>query len=168
MALGAGGRFDEIVQTVVRKQKTSGIMWERVDPEKGTLQLYAYKTRKWRTIFVPAVVALLMRRQAEGLGIATHAFDVRDHNLRKALKAVSTACEIPYGRKTDGGWSPHDLRHTCLSYLLHAGVDIATVRDFAGHSIVVETSRYVHATDSSRRHAGEVSAGLIGDATGAS
>jgi hypothetical protein len=49
-----------------------------------------------------------------------------------------------------------------------AGVDVATVRDFAGHSSVVETSRYVHATDSSRRRAGEVSAGLIGDATGAS
>jgi integrase len=168
VALGAGGRFDEIVPTVVRKQKTSGIMWDRIDTEKGTLQLYSYKTRKWRTILVPAVVELLLRRKAEGRGTATHAFDVRDHNLRKAFRAVSRACQIPYGRKVANGWSPHDLRHTCLSYLLHAGADIATVRDFAGHASIVETSRYVHATDASRLLAAQASADLISMAAGIS
>lgn len=168
VALGAGGRFDEIVPTVVRKREmTSGIQWERIDAEKGTLQLYSYKTRKWRTILVPAVVELLMRRKAEGRGTATHAFDVRDHNLRKAFRAVSRACRIPYGRKAANGWSPHDLRHTCLSHLLHAGADIATVRDFAGHASIVETSRYVHATDASRLLAAQASAALIANATGA-
>ncbi|MBA3322499.1 MAG: site-specific integrase [Pyrinomonadaceae bacterium] len=161
VALGAGGRFDEIAPTVVRKQKTSGIMWERIDPEKGTLQLYFYKTKKWRVILVPAVVELLMRRKAEGRGTDSHAFDMRDHNIRKAFRTVSRACEIPYGRKTTGGWSPHDLRHTCLSYLLHSGVDIATVRDFAGHASIVETSRYVHSTDASRLLAAQASATLI-------
>lgn len=60
VALGAGGRFDEIVPTVVRKETTSGIMWERIDTERHTIQLYSYKTKKWRTILVPAVVELLI------------------------------------------------------------------------------------------------------------
>jgi integrase len=168
-ALGAGGRFDEIVPTVVRKREmTSGIMWDRIDAERQTLQLYSYKTKKWRTILVPAVVELLMRRKAEGRGTATHAFSMRDHNIRKAFRAVSRACGIPYGRKAAGGWSPHDLRHTCLSYLLHAGADIATVRDFAGHASIVETSRYVHSTDASRLLAAQASAALIANATGVS
>ncbi|MCP9494056.1 MAG: tyrosine-type recombinase/integrase [Pyrinomonadaceae bacterium MAG19_C2-C3] len=161
IALGAGGRFDEIVSTVVRKQQTSGIMWNRIHIKAGTIDLYAYKTKKWRTILVPAVVELLMKRKAEGLGSATHAFAIRDHNIRKTLETISTECGIPYGRKVEGGWSPHDLRHTCLSFLLHSGVDIATVRDFAGHASITETSRYVHATDSSRLLAAQASASLI-------
>ncbi len=161
-ALGAGARFDEIVPTVVRgREQTSGILWDRVHPENGTVELYAYKTKKWRTILVPSVVELLMRRKTEGRGSATHAFTMRDHNIRKALREASRACEIPYGRKVAGGWSPHDLRHTCLSFLLHAGADIATVRDFAGHASIVETSRYVHATDASRLLAAQASANLI-------
>ncbi len=169
VALGAGGRFDEIVPTVVRKREmTSGIMWDRINAEKGTLQLYAYKTKKWRTILVPAVVELLMKRKEEGRGNETHAFDIRDHNIRKAFRSVSRACGIPYGRKVAGGWSPHDLRHTCLSFLLHSGADIATVRDFAGHASITETSRYVHATDSSRLIAASASAALIANARGLS
>lgn len=161
VALGAGGRFDEIVATVARKENTSGIMWNRVNPKNGTIDLHAYKTKKWRTILVPAVVELLMRRKADGLGSDTRAFDLRDHKIRKIFKRASLACEIPYGRKVEGGWTPHDLRHTCLSYLLHSGIDIATVRDFAGHASVVETSGYVHSTDSSRRLAAQASASLI-------
>lgn len=164
-ALGTGGRFDEIVPTVVRgREQTSGILWERVHPQTGTLELYAYKTKKWRTILVPAVVELLVKRKAEGRGSATHAFTMRDHNIRKVLRTASRACEIPYGRKVAGGWSPHDLRHTCLSYLLHAGADIATVRDFAGHASIIETSRYVHATDARRQLAAQASAALIANA----
>lgn len=162
VTLGAGGRFDEIVPTVVRKREmTSGIMWDRIDTARGTLQLYSYKTKKWRAVLVPAVVELLMKRKTEGRGTATHAFDMRDHNIRKAFREASRTCGIAYGRKTDGGWSPHDLRHTCLSYLLHAGVDIATVRDFAGHASITETSRYVHSTDASRLLAAQASANLI-------
>lgn len=41
--------------------------------------------------------------------------------------------------------TPHDCRHTCLSRLVAAGVDVRTVRDFAGHESVQTTERYMHA-----------------------
>lgn len=36
----------------------------------------------------------------------------------------------------------HDLRHTCASWLVQAGVPIYTVKDFLGHSSVAVTQRY--------------------------
>ncbi|MDQ3649827.1 MAG: tyrosine-type recombinase/integrase [Acidobacteriota bacterium] len=66
-------------------------------------------------------------------------------------------------RRLDG----YDLRHTCLTNLLQQGVDLATVRDWAGHHSITETSKYVHATAESRRRAAAVSTGLVQLATGA-
>lgn len=38
----------------------------------------------------------------------------------------------------------HDLRHTCASWLVQAGVPLMTVRDFLGHSTIAMTQRYAH------------------------
>lgn len=38
----------------------------------------------------------------------------------------------------------HDLRHTCASWLVQAGVPIYTVAEFLGHSSVTVTKRYAH------------------------
>lgn len=38
----------------------------------------------------------------------------------------------------------HDLRHTCASWLVQAGVPLLTVRDFLGHSTIAVTQRYAH------------------------
>ena len=44
----------------------------------------------------------------------------------------------------------HDMRHTFCTRLLQAGVDVATVRDLAGHSDLSVTSVYLHSGPASR------------------
>lgn len=39
---------------------------------------------------------------------------------------------------------PHDLRHTCASWLIQAGADLMHVRDMLGQSSVTVTQRYAH------------------------
>jgi integrase len=152
IALVSGGRFDEILVTVKRQNiKTAGIKWTDINKAEGTVRLFSCKVGgKERIIYCPPAVEILLERKKAKLGNNIHAFTCRDYKLREIFEEVSEECEIPYGQKTPGGWTVHDLRHTCLTNLLQAGVDLASVRDFAGHASIVETGRYVHTTINSK------------------
>jgi len=47
-----------------------------------------------------------------------------------------------FGRDAGVSLSSHSLRHTCLTRLVRAGVDIVTVAEIAGHSRLETTRRY--------------------------
>lgn len=162
IALGSGGRFDEIIPVVIRRDMaTAGIKWTDINKNRGTVKFFSGKTGKERIVYVPVVVDILMERKKAKLGNNLHAFYCRDHWIRKVFANVSKKCNIPYGQRIPGGWTVHDLRHTCLTHLLQNGVDLATVRDFAGHSSIGETSKYVHATEKSKSILAHAASSLI-------
>jgi len=143
ISLGAGTRMDEVL----------GLTWDRVDWERKSINVYSSKTKKTRTLQVPGVVEVLKKRKKEHLGSATHVFARRDHWFRKVFKRVATQNNLRFGQNVEGGFTLHDLRHTAATNLIHAGVDLATVRDFLGHHSIVETSRYVHPSPDSWKKA---------------
>lgn len=166
VALGCGGRFDEMVPVVEREDRsTAGIKWTDVNKHFKTLRLFSHKTGKERILHVPAVVEILLQRKADKLGDEIHVFTCRDHWIRSVFKQASVICGLAYGQRVKGAWTVHDLRHTCLTNLLQSGVDLATVRDFAGHHSIVETSKYVHPTAKSKQLAASASSTLVGLAT---
>jgi integrase len=71
---------------------------------------------------------------------------------------------------TAGGRTIHDLRHTAICIWIVSGVDLATVRAWAGHSDLSITSRYVHYLGSAadRASLARLNAGLASPADGPS
>ena len=68
------------------------------------------------------------------------------YDLRKAWEAARKAAGLSHVR-----W--HDLRHTCASWYVQAGVPLLVVRDLLGHSTMATTQRYAHLAHENLRDA---------------
>lgn len=62
---------------------------------------------------------------------------IGDRQLKESWAAAREACGLGHVR-----W--HDLRHTCASWLVQAGVPLHTVGEFLGHTSTAMTRRYAH------------------------
>jgi len=76
--------------------------------------------------------------------------------LYEIIKKACETCGIPYGRFKPGGIILHDNRHTWISRLAQAGIDLATIADFSGHSTKEMVLHYSHAGPESRKRAMDV------------
>ena len=128
-----GGRMAELLR----------MRWEESDVRFGTVKLYSSKTKKWRTIKALSAATLIANRKAAGQGGTTRVLTHPDHWYRDILGQASESVGIRYGQRVPGGWTTHDLRHTCLTNLAIAGVPINGIKEYAGHASIVETQKYL-------------------------
>jgi len=74
-----------------------------------------------------------------------------------AKKPVAEARKAHDGAVRRSGISPpfrlYDLRHTALTRMAMAGIDLPTLKELAGHSQIQMTMRYVHPTPEHKRRA---------------
>lgn len=61
--------------------------------------------------------------------------------IKRLVEKAQTICPSLQERQI----SPHTLRHTCAMHLLQAGVDLATIQSWLGHSSLNTTHQYVEA-----------------------
>lgn len=66
-------------------------------------------------------------------------------DFAKHLKALIIATENT--ELIDKGITPHSLRHSIATHLLHGGMDIETIQQFLGHSHLDTTEIYTHLLD---------------------
>jgi integrase len=134
LALMTGARFAEI-----RRMK-----WDESSTRFGTVKLKATKTGgRVRTNRVPAAAQLIARRREAKLGGPVRVLTKEYEWFKDTLKTVSESLDIPYGQRVQGGWTIHDLRHTCLSNLALEGMPLHAIKEFAGHRNISETVRYL-------------------------
>jgi integrase len=67
-------------------------------------------------------------------------------DLRRQWEAAREANGLPFVR-----W--HDLRHTCASWLVQAGVPIVVVKELLNHKTIATTMRYAHLANENLRDA---------------
>lgn len=135
--------FQLALITAGRMAELKRMRWEECDARFGTVKLYSSKTKKWRTIKAPSAATLITSQKLAGAGGGTRVLTRPDHWYRDALKMASESVGIRYGQKVPGGWTIHDLRHTCLTNLAMAGVPINGIKEYAGHASIVETQKYL-------------------------
>lgn len=134
LALMTGGRFAEL-----RRMK-----WDESSARFGTVKLKAVKTGgRVRTNKVPGAAQLIAQRREAKLGGPVRVLTREYEWFKDTLRTVSESLEILYGQRVPGGWTIHDLRHTCLSNLALDGMPLHAIKEFAGHRNISETLRYL-------------------------
>jgi integrase len=156
--------------TGLRWSELAGLHRHHYNPLKGTLtveQGRVYhagrmidgptKNRKTRTVplmpgITEALNALLAAQPIDGGPIfrSIHGKLLRHPYFDgRVYKPAAVRAGLGQYVKIDGqdrwqGVRFHDLRHSCLSWLLNGGMDIHEVKDWAGHSSITTTQLYAH------------------------
>ncbi|MDZ7337390.1 MAG: site-specific integrase [candidate division KSB1 bacterium] len=150
LGLYAGLRLGEIL----------GLRWRDVDFGANTLTVSGEraKTRKTRTVnLAPQLRKVLLDSVRRG------DFVVCKGN-GKAYKTGRTLWRRLTKRAGLRDATPHALRHTFATGLLHGGVDLFTIQELGGWSSVQMVRRYAHVTVDAKRQAVEKLGALIGRA----
>jgi integrase len=154
MCLLTGSRVGEI----------SALRWSQIDFDAKILQIYGRKNRFKTAKTVrylelnPTIEAILIERKtADKFGefVFCHSGNsVTDYY--PIMKSAAQSVGVPYGRYTSGGFVTHDARHTAVTRMLQAGVDLSTIGAITGHSDTQLILHYSHATRESRKVATSV------------
>lgn len=155
-----GLEFEFAILTSSRRKEVVMLKWTDYVPSQNLLKIKRWKTSKKGaekiTNFSPLpqrVLEILKIRRAQSSGDYIFSKDGRDTNgYREALELACGKLGIPYGRFTDGGLTFHDTRHTFVSRLVNAGIDIETVRELSGLSRDM-ILRYAHSSSEQKRRA---------------
>lgn len=126
--------------TGCRRSETYGLLWEKVDLERGEAVVIA-KGGKEKIVFLSAEArAVLARCPHHGPRV----FDPT--NGRKIFDAALKKAKI-------GEFTWHDLRHTHATWLRQAGAALEIVQRSLGHAKITTTQRYAHVDDQEVRDA---------------
>jgi len=136
--------FQAALATGMRRGELLAMRWDWIDLQNGQISLPAKATKNGRARHVP--ISQDMREVLE------RARDRAESGLpvfhRKGRAIPETTVQYKFDLATDKAGiedlHPNDLRHTCASWLVMAGVDLYTVATILGHRNLKMTQRYAH------------------------
>jgi site-specific recombinase XerD len=126
--------FDIALHTGMRRSEQYGMQWEAVDFRNRIITVPKSKNGDVRYVRMNSRVTMILSALRNVNG-ARNVFTI--HNPRSWFDPAVKAASIK-----DFSW--HCLRHTFISRLVMAGVDLRTVQELAGHKNIAMTCRYAH------------------------
>lgn len=152
-----------LVRTGARVSEAVGVNRRDLRLEGAPQVLLRGKGSKERVIPIAAEFARVLAQMAHIRHLAPHADAPVFLNARGArlsrfgvihiLDGATTAASCVHPTLAGRSISPHTLRHTCAMQLLQAGVDLATIQAWLGHSRVDTTHWYAEANLEMKRRA---------------
>lgn len=151
MALLTGARVGEII----------ALRWEQIDFKAHILQIIGRKNRfkvakTVRYLELTPTMEEILRERKKINAFGDYVFCRTGNSITKyhqILREAAEAVGVAYGAKERGGFITHDARHTAVTRMLQAGVDLSTVGAITGHSDSQLILHYSHATRESRKQA---------------
>ena len=136
--------------TGARKNELLTLTWSDVDLKNGLLTFEKTKSGRHRAVPVTgqalAVLRAIPRRLDTTLLFPGHRDKSQPLEIQNIFKAAVKRAEIE-------DLHFHDLRHSCASYLVAAGVHMRVVQEILGHHSVTVTEKYAHVSKEHLRDA---------------
>lgn len=128
------------VNTGMRSGEVRALTWDRVDLSGSVIHLSPenQKNRRYGTIPLNATSRRLLAERFDRE--QTYVFHRDGRPIGSIRKAFDGACR----RAGIQDFVFHDLRHTCASWLIQNGVDLARVCEVLRHSDIRQTMIYAH------------------------
>ncbi len=126
----------------LRTCEVRSLCWRDVDLRERTIRISESKGLQSRMVFLSLQTVQALNSLTRN---SDHVFTYRSQllNSRYCLSRLGTM-----GRQYGFHVTPHQLRHTCATMLLNAGMSILGVQRILGHRYVETTLRYARAYDS--------------------
>jgi len=145
----------------LRRAEIVGLDLSDYEIEAGTVTVRRGKGAKDRPVDVAGGVVDALRAWLDVRGEASGPFlyPIRKGGKvepgRLSTQAIYRVCARLASEAGVREFTPHDLRRTCTSTLLDAGVDLSTVAAILGHASTDTTRRYDRAPERRRKQAAE-------------
>ncbi|HTV13984.1 MAG TPA: site-specific integrase [Acidobacteriaceae bacterium] len=134
--------FEISLHTGMRRSEQFGLTWHQVDLERKMVFLPKTKSGKQRHIPLNAVaLAAFERLKVKGQTKQSFVFP---NASGEAVSGPRGWFEEAVTRAKLNDYTWHCNRHTFISRLVMAGVDLRTVAELAGHATIQMTMRYAH------------------------
>ncbi len=144
------------LNTGCRRGELLGLEWSRVDLDAGLITLNAQHTKTGKRRYIPLNSKAKKAISSRKLFVEQHCPGsewVFAHLDGRQIRSIKTSFRTACRKSGIENFRIHDLRHTCASWLVNAGVPLPEVRDLLGHSSIQMTEKYAHLSQDNVRNA---------------
>ncbi len=128
------------LHTGMRKSEILGLTWDAVDLKHGFIRLRETKSGEPRNLPINETLWSVLTGLRTRNDVPWVFHDLDGNRLKDVRHGFEWACK----RAGLVDFHFHDLRHTFASWLVMAGVPLATVSKLLGHKSLSMTMRYAH------------------------
>jgi integrase/recombinase XerC len=147
----------------LRREEVCSLHISDVDLADKSILVRSGKGRKSRRVFVctEAVHALrewLAQRETDCQGDWLFMYDRARRVYHTGIANQIETLKATAGLRDNEAIKPHGLRHWCLTNLMRNGANLKDVQQFAGHTDLQTTARYLHSSEEQLRSISELTA----------
>lgn len=135
------------LNTAMRHSEILRVRFDQIDFDSRRIFIPEAKAGEREQPITPALADMLKRQQAimqDGQGWVFPSRTARAKHLHRISMAASFQRAVIRAGLLPEKVTPHVMRHTAITRLVRAGVDLPTIQRISGHKTLAMVLRYVH------------------------